>query len=174
MFRRMKANQAAHNVEKVKVGSTTVKIYQQKLQNGSTQYVVAYYLNGKRKRKTYTNPKQAREEARIIANRVSTGQAAVLSMTNEDRHYYQEALSAISDTNFTLPMAAGGFAEAYRILGGRSIVDAAKFFAKRNPLEMPTKYVREIYEEMLDEKQRCGCSKGYLVSERKLVIFQVS
>ncbi|MCI0536846.1 MAG: hypothetical protein L0Z50_16635 [Verrucomicrobiales bacterium] len=49
-----------------------------------------------------------------------------------------------------------------KILGGDKILEAAKFYAKRHPQDLPSKTVTDVYNELLDAKAKDGASDVYL------------
>ena len=53
-------------------------------------------------------------------------------------------------------------AEAVKILGGDYVLDAARWFAKRNPAKLPIKPVAELVAEVLEAKRVAGASERYL------------
>lgn len=58
-------------------------------------------------------------------------------------------------------MAAMQFADAHALLQGGSLVEAARFFVKRNPPQMPKMLVPNVVAEMIAAKTTDGVSKYY-------------
>ena len=144
----------------VKRGHTIVKIYRTP-SRGCDAYTVSYYLGDKRVRKTFADLGLATTEAETVANKLSTGEVNVLTLTSGDRLSYIRAIEALKPTGVPLEMAAMQFAQAYALLEGGSLVEAARFFVKRNPLGMPKKIVPDVVAEMIDAKTADGVSKYY-------------
>ena len=142
----------------VKRGHTIVKIYRTP-SRGCDAYTVSYYLGDQRVRKTFADLGLATTEAETVANKLSTGEVNVLTLTSGDRLSYIRAIEALKPTGVPLEMAAMQFAQAYALLEGGSLVEAARFFVKRNPLGMPRKLVPEVVAEMIEAKASDGVSK---------------
>jgi integrase len=144
----------------VKRGHTTVKIYRTP-SRGCDAYTVSYYLGDQRVRKTFADYGLATTEAETVANKLSTGEVNVLTLTSGDRLSYIRAIEALKPTGVPLEMAAIQFAEAHKILEGGSVVEAARFSAKKNPVWLPKKGVPEVVTEMIEAKTTDGMSKYY-------------
>ena len=144
----------------VKRGHTTVKIYRTP-SRGCDAYTVSYYLGDQRVRKTFADLGLATTEAETVATKLSTGEVNVLTLTSGDRLSYVRAIEALKPTGVPLEMAAMQFAEAHQILEGRSVVEAARYSAKKNPIWLPKKLVPEVVTEMIEAKTADGMSKYY-------------
>lgn len=144
----------------VKRGHTIVKIYRTP-SRGCDAYTVSYYLGDKRVRTTFADYGLATTEAETVANKLSTGEVNVLTLTSGDRLSYIRAIEALKPTGVSLEMAAIQFAEAHKILEGGSVVEAARYSAKKNPIWLPKKLVPEVVAEMIEAKTADGMSKYY-------------
>ena len=145
----------------VKRGHTIVKIYRTP-SRGCDAYTVSYYLGDQRVRKTFADYGLASTEAETVANKLSTGEINVLTLTSGDRLAYIRAMEALKPTGVPLEMAAIHFAQAHALLEGGSLVEAARFYVKRNPHRLPKKLVPEVVAEMIAAKATDGVSKYYI------------
>lgn len=145
----------------VKRGNVTVRIYPYQ-KNGATYFNVADYSSGKRAFLGFPDLKKAKCEAELIAARMATGDQDVLQLRSADRAAYMRAVQLLAPSGVPLESAVAQFAEATRILGKTSVVDAAKFFVKRNPSVLPQKSVREVVDEFLADKKAKGKGERYL------------
>jgi integrase len=145
----------------VECGHSIVKIYRTP-SNGCDQFTLVYYLGRKRIRKTFARYELALTEAEVIAGKLSEGELNVLTLRNEDRTAYVRSVEAVKPTGVPLEIAAMHFAEAFRILGGRSVVEAAEYFAKHHPSSFPSKSVREVADELIAAKEADQLSEVYL------------
>lgn len=145
----------------VKVGHTVVKIYRTP-SRGSDAFTVSYYVGEKRQRKSFADLGLAVTEAETVASKLSTGQLDVLTLTSDDRLAYMRAIEALKPVGVPLEMAAMQFAEAFRLLDGGSLVEAARFYVKRHPNNLPKKKVSEIVAEMIGFKEADKMSDVYL------------
>ena len=145
----------------VDCGHSIAKIYRTP-SNGCDQFTVVYYVGKKRVRKTFADYALAYTEAETVTTKLSQGELSVVELKGEDRLAYVRAMAAIADTGVPLEMAAIHFAEAHKILNGASLLDAARFFAKHHPSNMPKKTVPEVVAAFIEAKEADGLSDVYL------------
>ena len=120
----------------VERGHSIVKIYRTP-SNGCDQFTLVYYLGEKRIRKTYSDYGKAFTDAETTATKLSEGELNVLELKGDIRMAYARAVEMLRPTGVPLEMAAMHFAEAFRILGGANMVQAAEFYMKHHPSNMP-------------------------------------
>ena len=146
----------------IRCGSVSVTIY--KVQNrGRPSYTLSYFAEGKRQLKMFADLEEAQAEARSKAVSISKGELDVLHLGNAERMSYVHALDALKPTGMALELAAREYAEAWKILGGKtSILEAAKEFTRRNLHTLPDKMVPQAVKDMLDAKKREGASEIYM------------
>lgn len=145
----------------VKRGHTVVKIYRTP-SRGCEAFTVSYYLGDKRQRVTFADLGLAMTEAETVANKLSTGEINVLTLTSQDRLAYIRAIEALKPTGVPLEMAAMQFAQAQTLLEGGSLLEAARFYLKQNPHRLPKKPVPEVVEEMVKAKTADKMSAVYV------------
>ena len=155
----------------VKVGNISVKIYRRKrrMANGKSRAVfevVDYSLGkGNRRLRSFSDESEAREEAERLANQLSAGDSVAAQMTGAEAHSYGLAIQALRPTGIPLELAAHKFAEAFKILGGDKVVEAAQFYARHQPDHEKT--VPEVVSELLLVKAQ-RTKRGRAASERYL------
>jgi hypothetical protein len=145
----------------VKRGHTIVKIYRTP-SRGCEAFTVSYYLGDKRQRVTFADLGLAMTEAETVANKLSTGEVNVLTLTSHDRLAYIRAIEALKPTGVPLEMVAMQFAEAHTLLEGGSLLEAARFYLKQNPHRLPKKLVPDIVAEMVKAKEADKMSVVYV------------
>ena len=145
----------------VRRGHTVVKIYRTP-SRGCEAFTVSYYLGEKRQRVTFADLGLAMTEAETVANKLSTGEVNVLTLTSQDRLAYIRAIEALKPTGVPLEMAAMQFAEAQTLLEGVSLLEAARFYVKKNPHRLPKKLVPDIVTEMVEAKATDKMSAVYV------------
>ncbi len=145
----------------VRRGHTIVKIYHTP-SNGSDQFTVSYYLGEKRQRKTFADLGLATTEAETVATKLSQGELNVLELKGEDRMAHVRAVEILKPTGISLEMAAIYIAEMYKILDGRNPVEAARYFAKHHPKDLPNKTVSVVVEELIAAKEADKVSDVYI------------
>jgi integrase len=120
------------NVEVVRYRKSEVRIY--RLPDGRSQ--VADRSTGKRRMISFTSHEAARARALELAKASAQGDVGAAAFTSRERLHYQRAL-ALLPPEIELETALATFVEAYRVLGGNRVVEAARDFAKRNPSTLP-------------------------------------
>ncbi len=145
----------------VRRGNTVVKIYPTP-SRGCDGFTVTYYIGDERQRKTFSDLGLAMTEAETAANKLSTGEVNVLTLTSENRLAYVRAIEALKPTGVPLELAAMQFAQAHTLLEGGSLLEAARFYLKQNPHRLPKKPVPKIVEELVESKDEDGMSAVYV------------
>jgi integrase len=146
----------------IKRGNAAVNIYRLK-NRGYVEYRLAWYgPDGKRQVKSYSDLQKAKDEAASKANELSRGEIVSLDLTGADRLAYIRAVETLKPFGIPLEIATMQFAEASKLLPGVSLVDAAKFYRKRNNLDAPQKTVLECCAEMIAAKKADGLSHRHV------------
>lgn len=113
-------------------------------------FTVIYYLNGKRKRERFKEYRKAFSRAEEAAIKLSNGDSAALELTGDDRRIYLGAIETLSDfPETTLDMAVREYAEARKLLGEVSLLEASKFFDRHGRSIIKTGTLQEILDVML-------------------------
>jgi integrase len=145
----------------IKAGSSAVKIYPNR-KASKDYFVVYYYLGGSRQRLTFSTFEDALTEARAKAAQLSRGDVDAAQLTGQDRLAYGRALEAIRAFKMPLDAAAIEYAEARKILGEHSVVEAARFFVRHCSQGLTGKPVADAVAEFEAEKKAEGRSELYL------------
>lgn len=145
----------------VKRGSVTVKIYRTP-SRGSDAYTLAYYLDGIRKRPTFSDFEDAKLEAESIASRLSSKDSFSLVLTSADTAAYTRARQVLDPLGVAIETAAVQFAEARQRLGDVPLAHAVEFYRKRHPSKIEPKAVGAVVVEFMAAKQADGLSERYL------------
>ena len=113
-------------VEVIQGKNTRIPIYDA----GAGKYIAAYYAEGKRKLVKFQSLEAAKRGAKEIIEKLTTGIAHVATFTPKQTAAINDAADALRPTGVTLTEAARQFAEAHKILSGKSILHAAQFYAR--------------------------------------------
>jgi integrase len=159
---------ASGKTEKVTVGNVTVKIYQRTrpTNTGGTRtiYEVANYVNGTRRLTSFSEHAPARREAERIAGLLSAGESTAANLRADEAAEYGNAVAILRNASLetSLQTVADRYAEAVKILGSENIVEAAKEYIRRNPVERPARTVRQVADELIEVKTKRKASERYL------------
>ena len=113
-------------VEIIKEKTTSIPIYDA----GDGKFIAAYYAEGKRRLVKYKSLEAAKAGAKEIIRTLTTGVAHVAAFTPKETASINDAVDILKPCGVTLTEAVRQYADAYKALGGGSVVSAAQFYAK--------------------------------------------
>lgn len=148
--------------EKVTVGNVTVKIYSRVMAGKYKRFELADYSLGFRRLRSFSDATKARTEAKKIATQIAAGEAEAAQIRGKDAAAYGQAIEILRPTGTHLISAATRYAEAFKILSGDRILEAAKDFARRNPVKREPRTVRQVADELIELKTKRDVSGRYL------------
>src|SRR5262245_18040568 len=144
----------------VKRGSAVGKINETPTK-GYTSYTLVYWLDGQRRRKTFSRFDVAKTEAEAVATQLGNGEVDSLALSREDKAAYARAVKLLEPCGMPLELAAAHVAEAVKILGSDRILEACRYFAKTHPTQLPKKQVADVVNELIADTAARGLSKRY-------------
>lgn len=145
----------------VKRGSVVVKIYRTP-SHRCDSFTLSYYQDGVRKRPTFADFELAKAEAAVVATRLSSRDADVLTLTSADRAAYLRARQLLEPFGVAIETAAAHFVDATKQLGDVPFSQAIGFYLKRHPTKLEPKAVKDVVAEFLAVKKADGLSERYL------------
>ena len=143
---------------KVKAGSVCVKIYRV-VEPNRQRFTLAYHEGPRRRLKQFVDEGKARKEAKLTAERLSTGQGEILKLSGNDRDSFQHAKAKLLELEIPLVDAIDEYIAAKKI--GVPLLAAAKFYRETHSNKLPEKTVADIVMEFLAAKKEDGCSLRY-------------
>jgi integrase len=151
--------------EIVKVGNVTVRIYKRRRATARgefrTIYEVTDYTAGKRRLRGFSDPEAASNEALKIARQIASGETTASAMRNNEAASYGRACELLRPTCVTLEIAAAQYAKAFEILGGDTMIEAARFYKRHRANQVTRKPVAEVVAEVVALKKSRGLSASY-------------
>lgn len=105
------------------------------LRRGEESFLLAYYKEGKRKMERVASIEDARRRAKALIDELSAGKLHVTTFTLKQTAVITDALEIIEPFKVGLTDVARQYAEARRILGDTSLLQAAEFFAQHRERE---------------------------------------
>ena len=123
-------------------GSVSIPIYAGTV-GGKVRYTIAFYLDGRRQRRMFTDIEKAKREAKLAAEKIQRGLAGNNDLTSRDREIFHAASKILSPID--TPMLA-----------------AVQGFLKQNQGITLGMTVPQVYEELLVAKKQDGVSASYL------------
>ena len=140
-----------------------IKIYTVK-GRAAPLYQLCYYRAGERVRKTFADVNEARREARLTLGQLAGERMQTRNLSALEMESYAIASKTLELTGVPLHVCAELFGEAHRILKGRSILDAAKYYMRHFDPERPRKPIRDFAKEFVDSREALGTSPRYIVA----------
>jgi integrase len=145
----------------IKRGSARVKIYFTP-SKGCDSYTLSYWFNGQRKRQTFSDLSNAKQEAERMANRLTKGDLDVLTLSSADRASYLRARNLLDPLGVALEMAAADYEQARKALGEIPLSEAVEFYLKRHRIALQARPTKDVITEMLTKKAADGLNQAYL------------
>ena len=148
--------------QRIKRGSCVVTIYKTPTKGYDAFTVVHYDASGARCRRMFASYVAARKAAKETAAGLAAGKPEVHVLTGHELVIYRRALKALYPTGTDLDAAAGQFAQAAKVLGDVSLVEAVNVYNARRQPQVVRKMVPEVVDELLAVKRSKGRSFLYL------------
>lgn len=121
-------------IEVIEYKGVNIPLYLSPLR-GKESYILAYYAEGQRKRERVSSLEGARKRAKQLISDLNLGNVHVAKFTLKQTAAITDAVDIIRPFNVTITEVARQYAEARRLLGETSILQAAEFFAKHRDEE---------------------------------------
>ena len=144
------------------MGNFTVKIYHRVRDGKYHKFELADYSLGYRRLRSFSDAAEARNEALKIARQLASGDATAATMRNSEAASFGRAIELLRPTGVPLELAAAHYAEAFKILGGDRMIEAAKDFMRRNPVERRPRTVKQVADELIELKTKRNVSERYV------------
>ncbi len=109
--------------------------------------------HGKRIRRKYHDLKRAKSEAERVLFKIEQGRLDELRLTGKDRDEYLRAKSVLKPSGLRLETVTVNYAEAVEMLGKDNVLEACRFFARRNLHAMPDVTVEDATKDIIDHAE---------------------
>ncbi len=152
--------------KEIRVGSVSVRVYQRVRANGTPGFELADYSTGTRRLRSFPTAEAALAEAQRIGRLMASGDAHAARLSGKDIASFGRALELLEPTGLSIELAAATVAEAFTLLDGNRILEAARFFRERNPDSLPQKTVSEVVAELITHRESRKASPRYLADLR--------
>jgi integrase len=151
----------------VQRGSVGIPIYTTRNVVAGVEYlrheVVWYDADGKRCKQRFSDLEKAKREATLVATKLANCDKETLKLSPEDRLQLVESQELLRPFNLSVSSAIREFVAARQKLpSGQSLIEAADYFRKRNPVAQPNKNISDIVAEMVEAKRMAGVSDIHL------------
>ena len=138
----------------IRVGSFVSKIYCTPTVIGYESFTLVYYEDQARKREYFSLLDEAKSRAKAVGALLSKGEHAALALTSQDAAAFFRAKELLKPAGATLEAACREYVEAFKLLGGVSILNAAREYATRHARTLVPITVQEAVDEYLQAKRK--------------------
>lgn len=150
----------------VKCGSVTVWIRLQRPTKDDPNYrcyTLDFTEDGRRMRPSFNKLKEAKGQAKKVAERLSRGDAGNLVLNGNSRMEYSRALESLTPLGVSLDVAAADFARATQVLNGKgSLLDAARYYATVHGADMKPIRTGELVDDLIRTREANHASVAHL------------
>jgi len=151
----------------VRRGSVGVPIYTTRNVVAGAEYqkheVVWYDADGKRCKLRFSDLGKAKREASRVATKLANCDKETLKLSPTDSIQLVESQGLLQPFNLSVGSAIREFVAARQKLPpGHSLIEAADYFTRRNPVAPTNKSIGDIVAEMLEAKRKAGVSEIHL------------
>ncbi len=156
----------------VKAGSVSARIYRTPTSNGYDSFTLVYWQDKTRKREVFGDLAVAKKRGGEVVGALSKGEIGAVNISAQDVAAFLRAVALLQPTGVSLESACREYAEAFKVLGGVSILQAAREYAKRHTGEVTGKTVQQAVDEFMAAKRDGRATRirgsGRVVSDRYL------
>lgn len=144
----------------VRRGSVVVRIFRQKK---AGVFTVAYYEDGQRKRVSFGDLADAREEADNTADRLSHCNGSSLILKGGDLAEYAMARECLNQVGARLDIAASEYSQAISILNGRgTLLEAVRYFSTSNAADITPIRTQDLVADLIRAREANHASIRHL------------
>lgn len=154
----------------IRHGSVTIPIYAGTT-GGKTRYTIAFYHDGRRRRRMFTDLEKAKKEAKLAAEKIQHGLAANNDLSSRDREQFHAARRLLGPLDTPMVSAIEEYVRAREILGDIPLVTAVQEFMRQNDGVTLGVTVPQVCEEMLEAKRQDNVSRVHLIQLKGLFNF---
>lgn len=147
-------------------GQHEIKIYTVRNRYRSV-FQLSYYEGGHRRRQTYAKVGDARRQAKIVLTRLAVTRHQTEEVSTADLEGFVIAQQRVAGTGVPLHLCAELFAEAHAMLGGRSLVDAVRFYVGHNPANVTPRTLVELIADFSAHREAMGVATDYVADIRR-------
>jgi integrase len=138
-----------------------VPIYQTE-SKGRVRYTLSFYRDGRRERKVFNSPEDAKKEALFVAQRIQVGMQHVTDLKPHERDSFKAAEAMLQKSGIPLVAAVEDYLRARELAGTESLAAMASEYGQHFKKVVRRVTIPDIVAEMLLHREQDGASKVYL------------
>ena len=148
--------------------SVTVPVYAHSL-GGKIRYTVAFYRDGRRQRRCFTELEQAKKEAKLVAEKIVRGMQGQNDLRPAERESFLAAQRILGDIEIPLVAAVEDYRECRKLLGDVPLRAAVEDFMRRTKGVRLGKTVPDLVGELIAVKEQDEMSAHYMHQLRSVL-----
>ena len=133
---------------------------------------MVYWQDKTRKREVFGDLAKAKKRGGEVVGSLAKGEIGAVNISSQDGAAFLRGIALLQPTGVSLESASREYAESFKVLGGVSVLQAAREYARRHTGEIPVKTVQQVVDEFLAAKRDGRATRirgsGRVVSERYL------
>jgi len=141
--------------------SASVLIYAHQI-HGKTRYTIAFYLDGRRHRRMFTELEKAKREAKLAAQKIQRGFQSDNDLRSAERESFLVAQRILWGTGIPLVAAVEEYARCRERLGKIPLLSVVEDYLSRTGSLREGVTVPEVAAELIEAKRQDGVSDDYL------------
>jgi integrase len=146
---------------RVKHGSTVVPIYSG-LVHGLPRFTVAFHMNGRRVRRTFSTLEKAKTEAQSVARKIQEGLSATNDLSTAQRECYLAMEKLAAPLNIPLVAAIDEYTRCRTLLGETPLLSVVQDFLNRTQGVKVGAKIPALVAEFIETKRQDKMSERYL------------
>ncbi|MFP6896349.1 MAG: hypothetical protein VCA38_07090 [Roseibacillus sp.] len=130
--------------------------------HGKTRYTIAFYLDGRRRRRMFTDLGEAKREAKLAAQKIQRGLQSNNDLRPAEREAFLVAQRKLKGIGIPLVTAVEEYVTCREKLGEMPLLAIVEDYLSRTRGLRDGVTVPEVAAELIDTKRQDGMSKDYL------------
>ncbi len=152
----------------VRFHSVNVPIYAVR-NHGKIRYMIAFHIDGRRKRRMFADLEDAKREAKIAAEKIIRGMQAQNGLRPAERESYLAARQLLKEIEMPMVAATEDYVQCRKLLGDVPLRHAVEDFRRRTNCVKLSVTVPEVAKEVIAAKEEDGMSDQYLSQLRSIL-----
>ncbi len=140
--------------------SASVPIYAYEV-HGKVRYTVAFYMDGRRHRRMFTDLDEAKREAKLAAEKIQRGLQSNNDLRPAEREAFLVAQRILKEIDVPLVPAVEEYVRCRKVLGDVPLLAAVEEFARRTRGVKLGVSVPEVSAELIGVKRQDGITDTY-------------
>lgn len=149
-------------------GLSCVRIYTIQRKNGYPQHTLAWKEGGRRRTKCYASMEEARMIAQQTMVRLTNVANTSVEVSMRDIEVFRHCEAKAGEMGVTLAAAVDEWIAARQVVGGKSIIEAVRFYETNRRDFLPVKGVAAVASEFVRSRATAEMSQAYVSTAKSI------